>query len=166
MHYFSRGLSIFIYLCLCPLNARVVPCIIWFLTSLSRVSALLGELHISHGLFFSWYFYPLQTFCHLLFLSLKDSNYKRWGRIFLASVSKDVSQEFLCTLERRAPLFSTPGFVPYTPECHMVSGERKDEKESNSISVWGFHHPVYLLLPQNKWVWGRKLPQLVSMKGF
>lgn len=81
MHCFSRGLSIFVCLCLCPLNTRVVPYMISFLTSLSRVLAFLGELYISHGLFFSWYFYALQTFCHLLLLSLKDRN-KRWGGYF------------------------------------------------------------------------------------
>lgn len=65
------------------LNITVVPCM-WFLTSLSRVSVSLGEVHISSWAIFLIFrcpcFYPLQTSSAFLFSCLSRTEITRGGK--------------------------------------------------------------------------------------
>lgn len=78
------------------------------------------------------------------FYCLSRTEIIRGEKDIFSIISKSLCQEFLCTPKNWSSEHFSPREVlrPYAPECHMVGRERKDEKESNSISVWGFPSPL------------------------
>lgn len=83
----------------------------------------MGKYIFLHGAFFHVlrciYFYPVQTSLGLC-LCLSWTEITRGGEDSLASVSKDLCQDFLCTPRTRAGSTSVlqARSCAFTPECH------------------------------------------------
>lgn len=143
----------------------------WFLTWQSRAS--LGELHISSWAVFSWYLdAPIFILCKpsaFSFFCLSRTEIIRGEEdIFSICFKRSMPGFPLHTKNWGSEHLFSPSqvLVPYTPECHMVGVERKEEKESNFLSVWQFPSTLHSLSFSRQMVWDRKLLQLVSVKGF